>query len=205
MLFEWVKHMWTREILGTDIYHLFGSFIIYSILGWFVESIYMSFCNHKITNRGFAKGPFCPIYGFGCNIGYFLLVPFRKNFIHVYLVGAVFATTFEFLSGLMMIRLLGDLWWDYNDKFLNYKGIICLESTLAWGLYGWIVLYFLQGKIMQVIDLIDMHWGLRIFFLIMFVVLIDYIFQLKKVFEGDAKDKVFAYCKKSGKETSEEE
>ena len=187
--------MWTREVLGTDVYHLFGSFVIYSILGWLVESIYMSICNKKITNRGFAKGPFCPIYGFGCNLGYFLLVPFRSNFIVVYLVGAVFATAFEFLCGKMMIRLLGSLWWDYNDKFMNYKGIICLESTLAWGLYGWIVLYFLHLKVYQFIDLFDMNLGLRLLFLIMFIVLIDYVIQLLKVFDVDAKEKLLAICR----------
>ena len=30
-------------------------FLTYSMMGWLVESIYMSFCNHKITNRGFEK------------------------------------------------------------------------------------------------------------------------------------------------------
>ena len=57
--------MWTKEMFGTDVYHLIAAFIVYSMLGWLVESIYMSFCNKKLTNRGFAKGPFCPIYGFG--------------------------------------------------------------------------------------------------------------------------------------------
>ena len=57
------KNMWTKEIFGTDIYHLLAAFAIYSMMGWLLESIYMSFCNKKLTNRGFAKGPFCPIYG----------------------------------------------------------------------------------------------------------------------------------------------
>ena len=64
--------MWTKEMFGTDVYHLTAAFIVYSMLGWLVESIYMSFCNKKLTNRGFAKGPFCPIYGFGAVIGYLL-------------------------------------------------------------------------------------------------------------------------------------
>lgn len=52
--------MWNYEILGTDIYHLLAAFVLYSILGWALESTYMSFCNHKLTNRGFGKGPFLP-------------------------------------------------------------------------------------------------------------------------------------------------
>ena len=33
--------MWTRELLGTDVYHIVSAFIIYSMLGWLVESIYI--------------------------------------------------------------------------------------------------------------------------------------------------------------------
>ena len=54
---------WTRGILGTDLYHIVQWFLIYSMLGWLVESIYMSVCNRKLTNRGFMRGPMCPIYG----------------------------------------------------------------------------------------------------------------------------------------------
>ena len=53
--------VWTKELFGTDFYHLIAAFIVYSMLGWLVESIYMSFCNRKLTNRGFGRGPFCQI------------------------------------------------------------------------------------------------------------------------------------------------
>ncbi|MFR6329762.1 MAG: putative ABC transporter permease [Eisenbergiella sp.] len=66
--------MWINGILGADVWHLVAAFCIYSVLGWLVESIYMSICNHRLTNRGFAKGPFCPIYGFGALVGYFCCV-----------------------------------------------------------------------------------------------------------------------------------
>ena len=55
----------------------------------------MSICNHRLTNRGFAKGPFCPIYGFGALVGYFLLRPFAGNPVLLYLTGAFIATVFE--------------------------------------------------------------------------------------------------------------
>ena len=54
--------MWTHAVYGTDLYHFIQWFILYSFMGWVVESIYMSFCNRKLTNRGFAFSPFCPIY-----------------------------------------------------------------------------------------------------------------------------------------------
>ena len=56
---------WSSSMFGTDFYHLVASFVIYSILGWLVESIYMSICNKKLTNRGLAKGPFVLFMGLG--------------------------------------------------------------------------------------------------------------------------------------------
>ncbi len=177
--------MWTKEMFGTDIYHLIAAFIVYSMLGWLVESIYMSFCNKKLTNRGFAKGPFCPIYGFGAVIGYLLLCPFRFNYVVLYFVAAFSATTFEFLVGKLMIRLFGELWWDYNEKPFNYKGIICLESTVAWGFYGLGIVLFLNGWIQQMIDRVPMHVGTKLIGGIMLLVTIDYIVQLLHAFHVD--------------------
>ena len=63
--------MWTRNFFGIELYYIIQWFLIYSMLGWLVESVYMSICNRKLTNRGFVRGPFCPIYGFGALIVYF--------------------------------------------------------------------------------------------------------------------------------------
>lgn len=177
--------MWEMELFGTDLYHLVAAFVIYSMLGWLVESIYMSFCNHKITNRGFAKSPFCPIYGFGAVIGYLILSPLRKQYVLLYFVGAILATTFEFIVGKLMIRLFGELWWDYNEKPFNYKGIICLESTIAWGFYGVGIVCFLQARVYGFIDRISPEIGIRIISVILLIVLVDYIIQLLKAFKVD--------------------
>ena len=66
-------------MLGIDLYHITQWFLAYSILGWVVESIYMSICNRRLTNRGFVRGPFCPIYGVGALSVFFLLRPFCHN------------------------------------------------------------------------------------------------------------------------------
>lgn len=174
--------MWTKELLGTDVYHLISAFIIYSVIGWLVESIYMSFCNRKLTNRGFGRGPFCPIYGFGGVLGYLILHPLGKNLLELYFAGAVLATTFEYLVGRLMLKIFGEVWWDYNEKPCNYQGIICLESTVAWGFYAIIIINFLHGKILGVIDRYDMEWGIRGCKLVLFLVLIDYVVKLMNLF-----------------------
>ena len=56
-----LMNFFTRAVLGTDFYHIIQWFLVYGILGWIVESVYMSICNRKLTNRGFTHGPICPI------------------------------------------------------------------------------------------------------------------------------------------------
>lgn len=173
--------MWIDEILLMDMYHTVFAFIIYSMLGWLIESIYMSICNKKVTNRGFARSPFCPIYGFGGVLGYLILHPLETNPVSLYLAGAVLATTFEFLVGKMMLALFGDLWWDYHDKPCNYKGIICLESTIAWGFYAVIIIAFLHGRILNFIDRWDFRLGCLVCCVIMTIVAVDYVVQIRHI------------------------
>lgn len=180
--------MWTRELFGSDVYHLIAAFIIYSVLGWFVESVYMSFCNHRLTNRGFAKGPFCPIYGFGAVIGYLVLNPLSGHYVTLYLTGAFLATTFEYLVGVMMQKLLGEVWWDYTEKPMNYKGIICLESTIAWGFYAIIITMFLHERVLHLIDAMDMAYGRILCIVILAIVTVDYLIRLYLLFKTSIQE-----------------
>ncbi|MBR4732168.1 MAG: putative ABC transporter permease [Lachnospiraceae bacterium] len=174
--------MWLEEALSIDLYHYCSLFAIYSMMGWLIESIYMSICNKRVTNRGFARGPFCPIYGFGCIGGYLIFAPFKGQYVAIYIGGCIVATTFEFIVGKMMIKSLGELWWDYKDKPFNYQGIICLESTLAWGIYALIVVHFLHGTIMNFIDAVDKRLGILLLVVIYFLVFIDYMVQFSQIF-----------------------
>ena len=45
--------MWSRVFCGVSAEHIIECFVFYSMLGWAVESLYMSICNRKLTNRGF--------------------------------------------------------------------------------------------------------------------------------------------------------
>jgi uncharacterized membrane protein len=184
---RWMS-VWARELFGTDVYHLISAFIIYSIIGWLVESIYMSFCNRRLTNRGFGRGPFCPIYGFGGVLGYLILHPLSGSLLKLYFAGAVLATAFEFLVGKLMLKIFGEVWWDYNEKPCNYKGIICLESTIAWGAYAIIIITFLHGRILNLVDQCNRDWGIRACKLILLLVSIDYICKLMNLFHVSLKE-----------------
>lgn len=173
---------WIVEFYQIDLYHFFAYFALYSMLGWLVESIYMSFCNRKITNRGFGKGPFCPIYGVGAMGAFFLFTPFKGRYLLIYVSGCIVATIFEYIVGRLMIHFLGELWWDYNEKPFNFQGIICLESTLAWGIYALIIVHILHGRIGKLIDQVDKRMGILMLFVLYFLVFIDYMVQLSHIF-----------------------
>ncbi len=160
-----------------DLYHLIASFVIYSILGWFVESVYMSICNKKITNRGFTFLPFCPIYGFGGTIGAIILTPLIDSVVLLYFVSAILATAFEFIVAKMMLSLFGKFWWDYTNKPLNYKGILCLESTLAWGIYGILIVKYLNQWIIKSIDYLQVPVGVRIIKIVLAIIFFDFVYH----------------------------
>lgn len=182
------ESFWTRELLGTDVYHIVLWFFTYSILGWMVESIYMSICNRKITNRGFIKGPICPIYGVGALTVYFVLKPFEGNYILLYIFGAVLATTIEYFTARIMTKAFGAVWWNYSNKPFNYKGILCLESTIAWGFYTVMLFAFLQKGVMWIVDHLTFENGRLIGTLLIIYYLISFAYRMlnaKGEAEGD--------------------
>jgi len=149
---NFISDFYSVSFQELDLYHIVSVFFIYSILGWLVESIYMSICEKKIVNRGFIKGPICPIYGGCATVIYFLLYPLRNNLILIYFVGVIVATALEFLVAQAMLYIFGEVWWDYNEKPFNYKGVICLESSIAWGFYCVMLFGFLEKMSVKFVD-----------------------------------------------------
>jgi uncharacterized membrane protein len=126
---------------------LINAFFLYSFLGWCMECVVIRRERGVWENRGFARSPFCVIYGFGAMLGFAVLRPVADNYVALYLVGAVLATLLEYITARVMLRLFGSLWWDYSNKPFNYKGILCLESTLGWGLIALLVFSFLHSAV----------------------------------------------------------
>lgn len=108
-------------------------FFVYSFFGWAMECVVIRIQLGRWENRGFAKLPFCVIYGFGTFIAFNIFAPIQNNYVALYFAGAVCATIFEYLVAQLMLKLFGEVWWNYDHLPFNYKGIICLQSTIGWG------------------------------------------------------------------------
>lgn len=108
-------------------------FFFYSFFGWCFESTYVSLKKRKLVNRGFMRGPFLPLYGTGAVMMLVVSRPFQDSLVLTYIAGVVGATVLEYVTGVGMEALFKVRYWDYSDQRFNYKGHICLSSSLAWG------------------------------------------------------------------------
>lgn len=128
-------------------------FFAYAFFGYIMECIVLTIeKRHLVINRGFVRRlPFCIIYGFGAMLGYALLHPLANNLVLLFIVGALAATAFEYCTAMLQIKIFGDFWWDYSQKPLNYKGILCLESTLGWGVVAVSVISVLHKMLVQLV------------------------------------------------------
>ncbi len=119
-------------------------FYFYCFVGWVFESTFVSIQHKKLVNRGFMRGPFLPIYGCGAIMMLVVSMPFQDNIILTYLAGCVGATALEFVTGVLMESLFKVRYWDYSNQKFNYKGHICLSSTIVWGFFTILMTRFLH-------------------------------------------------------------
>lgn len=108
-------------------------FYFYCFIGWCIESTYVSVRTRRLTNRGFMRGPFLPLYGSGGIMMLVVSMPFQDNIVMTYAAGCVGATILEYITGVTMEALFKVRYWDYSNQRFNFRGHICLGTSLSWG------------------------------------------------------------------------
>lgn len=82
-----------------------GIFYFYCVIGWCIESSYVSIKSKTLINRGFMRGPFLPLYGTGAIMMLLLSKPFHENIFLVFVAGCIGATILEYVTGMLMEHL----------------------------------------------------------------------------------------------------
>lgn len=126
-------------------------FYFYCFCGWCFESAYVSIRRRKLTNRGFMRGPFLPIYGSGAIMMLVVSMPFQDNVVLTYLAGCVGATALEYVTGVAMEALFKVRYWDYSNQKFNFQGHICLSSTLVWGAFTVVLTRFIHVPVERMV------------------------------------------------------
>lgn len=140
-------------ILGISIWRLLAYFIIYSIAGYIVETIFGIVTKGVWESRqSFLYGPFCGIYGLGAVIMIVLLQYFTKNYNTLFIGGFIIGSIIEYLVSLFGEMALHVKWWDYSNMPLNIDGRVCVYFSIFWGFLGIYLMASLNPKIDRLID-----------------------------------------------------
>lgn len=132
----------------------FLSFILYCFIGWFYESTICSLPKyHKIINRGFLLGPYCPIYGVGVMANWFLLKGMESP-VAIFLASALISCAIEYVTSYGMEKLFYAKWWDYSDLPFNLHGRICLYGGVIFGGGNVIFIKVIHPFVMSVLEYI---------------------------------------------------
>ncbi|MCI8614215.1 MAG: hypothetical protein HFJ01_03795 [Lachnospiraceae bacterium] len=126
-------------------------FYFYCFFGWVFESTFVSVKSRRFVNRGFMRGPFLPIYGSGAIMMLLVSMPFQDNIFLTYIAGCIGATILELVTGIAMESLFKVRYWDYSNQRFNYKGHICLSSTIAWGFLTILMTGFVHRGVEKVV------------------------------------------------------
>ena len=122
-------------------------FYFYCFVGWIWESSYVSVKEKRPVNRGFLHLPLLPLYGSGAVVVLFACLPFKNHPLVVYGVGMIAATSLELMTGLTMEAIYKVKYWDYSSKKINYRGVICLEASLLWGVFSLVMVKVVHAPV----------------------------------------------------------
>lgn len=130
-------------------------FFIYAFLGWVIEVSYHTVTKGRFINRGFLAGPYCPIYGFGAIAVIFFLTDIGEKSKLILFLGSIFiASLIEFIAGFLLEKIFHERWWDYSKKKLNIGGYICLEFSIIWGVFCFLLYEVVHPMISRLVGII---------------------------------------------------
>ena len=144
------KHI---KIAGITLWRIVAYFIIYSVVGFIIETIFGILTKGVLESRkSFLYGPFCSIYGLGAVLMILPLQRFKKNNYTLFAAGFVIGSIIEYLVSLIGELIFHIKWWDYPDQILNLNGRICVLFSLFWGLLAIYLMSDINKRVDKLID-----------------------------------------------------
>ena len=159
-----------------SIYQLLWLFLIYSFVGWILETIFAITKQRKIINRGLINGPFCTVYGF---TGVLITVALKDlSGVWLFLFSAIYASVIEWVAGKIIEKICHERWRNYENNKFNLGGYISLQTSVLWGALGFIAVTFTNSLLIDAYKLIP-FMVIRIILIVVVVALAaDMIFSL---------------------------
>ena len=164
-------------------------FVVCSVSGWILETVFRSIKNKKLINPGFNKGFYLPIYGWGG-----LIILAGHSILETSGIPAKFIFYFIFLSllelgtGLIVEKFYHIRLWDYRNEIFNFRGYVCLIFSTVWAVLAVVVDYLLiiippsyqfYERIFPALDIL--------LFSILVIMILDSVISTKKRFKKSSE------------------
>lgn len=138
---------------------LLAYFIIYSFLGFIVETIFGILTKGVLESRQSCLfGPFCCIYGVGAALMIPGLQKFKKSNWGIFIAGAIEGSMVEYALSWIGEVFFKIKWWDYSNMPFNINGRITLVFTIFWGLLSLGLIRFINPYIEKMINKLSKKW-----------------------------------------------
>lgn len=149
-------------IMGLSIWRILAYFIIYSVGGYIVETLFGIATKGVWESRqSFLYGPFCAIYGVGAIIMIIFLHKYSKKYNVLFFGGFIVGSVVEYLVSLIGELILHVKWWDYSNMPLNINGRTCVYFSFFWGFLAIYLLASLNPKVDRLINWFKSKFSLK--------------------------------------------
>ncbi len=131
------------------IHHIFWYFLIFSIAGIIIETIYCYATTGVLESRkGLIWGPFCPVYGVSATILIIYLNRYQnRNILQLFVYGFIIGSIVEYILSFGLESIYGMRFWDYGYVKMNLNGRICLQYSIYWGVLSAIIMKLVKPEI----------------------------------------------------------
>ena len=148
------------RIMGISIHEILWYFILFSIVGLILETIYCYQTTGILESRkGLIFGPFCPIYGVGATFLIVLLNKYKDKPIILFLYGVLLGSILEFFLSFALESIYGTRFWDYSYLDMNLNGRISLVYSLFWGILSIFLIRWLKPLVGKIINKLTNIFG----------------------------------------------
>ncbi len=121
-------------IFGLSIWRVMAYFIIYSFIGYVIETLFGFLTMGILESRqSFLYGPFCGIYGIGAVLMIIAMQRVPRKYGWLFIAGFMVGSITEYVISWASEKFAGITWWDYSYLPFNINGRICLLYSIFWG------------------------------------------------------------------------
>lgn len=164
------------KIQGFTITTLLAYFIIYSIIGFIIETIFGILTKGVLESRkSFIIGPFCSIYGLGAVIMILALQKFKKNNYTLFFGGFLVGSIIEYVVSLIGEAIFHVVWCDYSDMAFNINDRICVAFSMFWGILAIYLITHFNPKVDKFLEKFSYKQLKKAVIIIMIFLMIDMV------------------------------